>query len=298
MDEAKLADLNDIQDFFNGASPTEKPHSNPIDVKDFIGWCNEPCDYYPKSSMSDQAYRLGKTICALEELSDDKIDEIKEILEAVAISVIGDINVTSKEQKDKLLDKARSDLLKYDEIRSKLEKHLGVYQGGLSKTNKKDLPENVAFYCALKFRLKKCPDEQGYYHYRFDDNGNTIARVDPLKPFIDSTHDNINQQWHVLISLLAYLDVAHALSCERHQYHCLYPYLSSYDIDDKGDFKKRRLRLGWKKVRGKYCRALEVVKINQDNAFTKRIGTPYPSGAMMDWIEKTLTGKLTDENPK
>lgn len=189
MDEAKLAE-NEIQDFFNRV---DSPSVGPIGVKGFIGWCNEPCDYYPKSSKSDSAYKLGKTICALEELSDDKIDGIKEILEAITISVIGDINVPSKEQKDKLLDKARSDLLKYDEIRSKLEKHLGVYRGELSKTSKKDLPENVAFYCALKSRLKSCPDEQGYYHYQFDDNSNTIARVDPLKPFIDSTHDNLNQ---------------------------------------------------------------------------------------------------------
>jgi hypothetical protein len=43
MSEAKLADLNEIQDFFNrvdsvrnSASPTEKPRTNPIDIKDFI----------------------------------------------------------------------------------------------------------------------------------------------------------------------------------------------------------------------------------------------------------------------
>lgn len=268
MDEVKFADLNEIQDFFNHV---DRPFVESIGVKDFIGWCNEPCDYYPKSSKSDSAYKLGKTICALEELSDDKIDGIKEILEAVTISVIGDINVPSKEQKGKLLDKARSDLLKYDEIRSELEKHLGVYQGELSKTSKKDLPENVAFYCALKSRLKSCPDEQGYYHYQFDDNSNTIARVDPLKPFVDSTHDNLNQQWHVLISVLAYLDVAHALSNDQHEYHCLYPYLSSYD---KGDLNKMRLKL-------KSTLSLEA---------TTEIGKTinYPSEAMMAWIKDTL----------
>lgn len=268
MDETQLADLNEIQDFFNRIDSSSV---RPIGVKDFIEWCNEPCDYYPKSSKSDSAYKLGKTICALEELSDDKIDGIKEILEAVTISVIGDINVPSKEQKGKLLDKARSDLLKYDEIRSELEKHLGVYQGELSKTSKKDLPENVAFYCALKSRLKSCPDEQGYYHYQFDDNSNTIARVDPLKPFVDSTHNNLNQQWHVLISVLAYLDVAHALSNDQHEYHCLYPYLSSYD---KGDLNKMQLKL-------KSTLSLEA---------TPEIGKTinYPSEAMMAWIKDTL----------
>lgn len=73
MNDIKLADLNDIQDFFNrvdSASTTENfKIDHPIGVKDFIGWCNEPCDYYPKSSTSDPAYRLGKTICALNELA-------------------------------------------------------------------------------------------------------------------------------------------------------------------------------------------------------------------------------------
>lgn len=265
MNETQLADLNEIQDFFNRIDSSSV---RPIGVKDFIGWCNEPCDYYPKSSKSDSANKLGKTICALEELSDDKIDGIKEVLEAVTISVIGDINVPSKEQKGKLLDKARSDLLKYDEIRSELEKHLGVHQGELSKTSKKDLPENVAFYCALKSRLKSCPDEQGYYRYQFDDSGNTIARVDPLKPFTDSAHDNLNQQWHVLISVLAYLDVAHALSNDQHEYHCLYPYLSSYD---KGDLNEGKLQL-------KSSLSLNVIN-----------GTDYTSESMMTWIKDALT---------
>lgn len=287
MNEAKPADLNDIQDFFNGTSPTEKPHSNPIDVKDFIGWCNKPCDHYPKSSKPDPAYRLGQTICALEDLSDDKPKATERILENLASPVISETKMPLRDRTMKLLGTEGTELL------SRLE----CKPGKVAQELEKELPGNVAFYFALKLRLKDCPDEQGYYHYQFDDSDNTIARIDPLKPFTDSAHDNLNQQWHVLISLLAYLDVAHALSNEQHEYHCLYPYLSSYDIDDKGDFKKRRLRLGWKKVRGKYCRALEVVKINQDNAFTKRIGTPYHSGAMMDWIEKTLTGQLTSEKP-
>ena len=69
MNEDKLASLNDIQDFFNRV---DSPSVGPIGVKDFIGWCNKPCDYYPKSSKSDSAYRLGQTICALEDLNDDK----------------------------------------------------------------------------------------------------------------------------------------------------------------------------------------------------------------------------------
>ncbi len=276
MDDVKLADLNNIQDFFNSASPTEKPHSNPIDVKEFIKWCNEPCDYYPESSRSDPAYRLGKTICALNELDSDALDNLRQILN----------EADGSEERSKLLD--------CDELISKLKSNRGTISHELAK----ELPGNIAFYFALKLRLKGCPDKQGYYHYQFDVSGRTIARVDPLKPFTDSAHVNLNQQWHVLISVLAFLDIAHALSNEQHEYHCLYPYLSSFDKDDKGDFKKRRLRLGWKKVRGKYCRAVEVVKIRQDNAFPEVIAPSYPSGAMMDWIEKALTGKLASENPK
>lgn len=276
MDDIKFADLNDIQDFFNSASPTEKPNSNPIDVKNFIGWCNKLRDYYPKSKKSDPAYRLGKTICVLNELDSDVLDNLRQILNDTDVS------------------EARSKLLDCDELISKLKNNRGTISDELAK----ELPGNIAFYFALKLRLKDCPDEQGYYHYQFDDSGNTIARVDPLKPFTDSALDNLNQQWHVLISLLAFLDVAHALSNEQHEYHCLYPYLSSFDKDDKGDFKKRRLRLGWKKVREKYCRALEVVKIHQDNEFPKRIGPPYHCAAMMDWIEKALTGRPASENPK
>lgn len=276
MDDIKFADLNDIQDFFNSTSPTEKPNSNPIDVKNFIGWCNKLRDYYPKSEKYDPAYRLGKTICVLNELDSDVLDNLRQILNDTDVS------------------EARSKLLDCDELISKLKNNRGTISDELAK----ELPGNIAFYFALKLRVKDCPDEQGYYHYQFDDSGNTIARVDPLKPFTDSAHDNLNQQWHVLISLLAYLDVAHALSNEQHEYHCLYPYLSSYDIDDKSDFKKRCLRLGWRKVNGKYCHALEVVKISQDKTPIERIGHPYHSGAMMDWIEEALTGKLASENPK
>lgn len=277
MDDIKFADLNDIQDFFNSASPTEKPNSNPIDVKNFIGWCNELRDYYPKSKKPDPAYRLGKTICVLNELDSDVLDNLRQILNDTDVS------------------EARSKLLDCDELISKLKNNRGTISDELAK----ELPGNIAFYFALKLRLKDCPDEQSYYHYQFDDSGNTIARVDPLKPFTDSALDNLNQQWHVLISLLAFLDVAHALSNEQHEYHCLYPYLSSYDIDDKGDCKKRCLRLGWQKVNGKYCHALEVVKISQDKTPIERIGRKqYHSGAMMDWIEDALTGKLASENPK
>ena len=287
MNEVNHAVLDSLREFFNrvdsarnSASPIEKPHSDPIDIKDFIGWCNEPCDYYPKSSKSDPAYRLGQTICALENLSDDKPEATERILENLASPAISDTKMPLRDRTMKLLCTEGTELL------SRLE----CKPGKVAQILEKELPENVAFYFALKLRLKDCPDEQGYYHYQFDDSGNTIARIDPLKPFTDNAHDNLNQQWHVLISLLAYLDVAHALSNDHHEYHCLYPYLSSYD---KGDLNEGHLLLEWEKVFGTYCRVLKVVNSNQDKS---KKGVPPHSKPMMDWIEYALTGQLASEN--
>lgn len=270
MDEDKLAGLNDVQDFFNRSHSTSASGTfctEKIDIKDFIKWCNDPCNSISESGNVDSAYRLGQTICALNELSDDKIDEIKKALERVAAPVISNTDLSLKEQNERLLENAREKLLEHDELHSKLKIRLGVWRGDLTETSKKDLPGNIAFYCALKLRLKDRPDEQGYYHYQFDDSGNTIARVDPLKPFFGSTHDNLNQQWHVLISMLAYLDVAHALSSERHEYHYLYPYLSSYD---KGDLSEGKLQL-------KSSLSLNVIR-----------GRDYTSEPMMTWIKDAL----------
>lgn len=265
MDDIKLADLNDIQDFFNRSHSTSASGSfctEQIDMKDFIGWCNDPCNSISESGKADSAYRLGQTVCALEELDGNKIDEIKDILEGVATSIISNTDLSLKEQKAKLLENAREELLKHDELCSKLEE-----QGKLTEARKDDLPVNATFYCALKLRLRGCPDGQGYYHYQFDDSGDTIAQVDPLKPFTDSTHDKLNQQWHVLISLLALLDVAHALSDEHHKYHCLYPYLRSYD---KGDLNEGKLQL-------KSSLSLNVIS-----------GRDYTSEPMMTWIKDAL----------
>lgn len=257
MDETQLADLNEIQDFFNRIDSSSV---RPIGVKNFIGWCNAPCDYYPKSSKSDSAYRLGQTICALENLSNDKPKATERILENLASPTISDTKMPPRDRTMKLLGTEGTELLS----------RLGCKPDKVAQIEK-ELPENVAFYFALKLRLKDCPNEQGYYHYQFDDSDNTIARIDPLKPFTDSAHDNLNQQWHVLISVLAYLDVAHALSNDQHEYHCLYPYLSSYD---KGDLNKMRLKL-------KSSLSLEV---------TSEIGkvTNYPSESMMTWIKDAL----------
>lgn len=284
MNEDKLASLNDIQDFFNRSHSTSASgtfSTKKIGIKNFIGWCNNPCNNISESNDGDSAYWLGNTICVLEKLSDDKIDAIEEILAGVVTSAIGNTDPLTSEQKKQLFNNACTELLKYDELRSKLEEHLGVEQGKLTKTSTKDLPVNAAFYCALKLRLKDYPDERGYYHYQFDDSGNTVAQVDPLKPFTDSSHDNLDQQWHILISLLALLDVAHALSCEHHEHHCLYPYLSSYD---KGDLNKMRLKL----------KSSLSLDIESRPSSKKAANTNYHSGSMMAWIKNALFKRTGD----
>ena len=250
MNEAELVDLNEIQDFFNRV---DRPFVESIGVKDFIGWCNEPCEYIPESSTSDPTYRLGQTICALNELGSDVLDNLRQIL-----------NDTDGSE-------ARSKLLDCDELISKLKNN----QKTISDTLAKELPENVAFYFALKFRLKEHPDEQGYYHYQFDDSGNTVARIDPFNPFTDNAHDNLNQQWHVLISLLAYFDVAHALSNEQHEYHCLYQHIKDWD---KGDLNALELRFS------RYVSGTIELQLRPKGKKWQR----QPSSAMNEWLKVAL----------
>mgnify|MGYP006914109507 CR=1 FL=1 len=271
MNDIKLADLNDIQDFFNrvdSASTTEKFNiDHPIGVKDFIRWCNEPCDYYPKSSTSDPAYRLGKTICALNELDSNVLDNLRQIL-----------NDTDDSE-------ARFKLLDCDELISRLKNGQKEMKEGMTE----ELPENVAFFLALKLRLKDCHDEQGYYHYQFDDNANSIARVDPLKPFTDSARENLNQQWHVLISKLAYLDVAHALSNEQHEYHCLYQHIKSWDMGNLGALHLQLLC----SPNQPESKRIKLQLVKPETAPKPRTIT-YPSEAMNAWLKKalrTLAGK-------
>lgn len=288
MDEDKLANLNDIQDFFNrvdsvrnSASPTENFHiDHPIGigVKSFIGWRNAPCDYYPKSSKPDPAYRLGQTICALENLSNDKPKATERILENLASPTISDTKMPLRDRTMKLLGTEGTELLS----------RLGCKPDKVTQIEK-ELPENVAFYFALKLRLKDYPDEQGYYHYQFDDSGNTIARVDPLKPFTDSSHDNLNQQWHVLISELAYLDVAHALSNERHEYHCLYQHIKSWDMGDLGALHLQLLCSPNQPENERI--KLQLVK---PRTAPKRRRITYPSEAMNGWLVEALR-RLADK---
>lgn len=273
MSDVKLADLNDVQDFFNRSHSTSFSgtfSTESIGIKDFIGWCNNPCNSKPESN-DDDADGLGKTVCMLEKLGDDIVDKIYSILEDTSVSVVGDTdvnNLTSRGKKD-LRNQLAEQVCKRFNNDKEIYPELKNRRGNISR----DLPVNAAFYFALKLRLEDFPDEQGYYRYQFDGSGSTIAQVSPLKPFVVDENDRLvlSQQWHVLISLLAFLDVAHALSNDQHKYHCLYPYLSSYD---KGDLNKMRLKL----------------KSNLSLEVTPEIDkvTNYTSEPMMTWIKDAL----------
>lgn len=224
MDEDKLADLNDIQDFFNRSHSTSASGTfctEQIDIKDFIEWCNDPCNNISENSPhSDQAYKLGNTVLKLNEFNENKLKEMESAL---------------KEDR-------------WDEW---------------CKDNIEAPADDAVFYLVLKCRT----DDQRHYHFYFDKDA--VAEIDAFGPFTKGEDGKqvLDQQWHVLISLLALLDVAHALNSEHHKYHCLYPYLISYD---KGDLNEGKLQL-------KSSLSLNVIK-----------GTDYTSEPMMTWIKDAL----------
>lgn len=225
MDEDKLADLNDIQDFFNRSHSTSASGTfctESIGIKDFIGWCNDPCKNTSENSPhSDPAYKLGNTVLKLKEFNENKLKEMESAL---------------KEDR-------------WDEW---------------CKDNRKKVSaDDAVFYLVLKCRT----DDQRHYHFYFDKDA--VAELDAFDPFTEDENGKkvLDQQWHVLISLLAYLDVAHALGNEQHEYHCLYPYLISYD---KGDLSEGKLQL-------KSSLSLNVIS-DRD----------YTSEPMMTWIKDAL----------
>lgn len=224
MDEDKLADLNDIQDFFNRSHSTSASGTfctEQIDIKDFIEWCNDPCNNISENSPhSDQAYKLGNTVLKLNEFNENKLKEMESAL---------------KEDR-------------WDEW---------------CKDNIEAPADDAVFYLVLKCRT----DDQRHYHFYFDKDA--VAEIDAFGPFTKGEDGKqvLDQQWHVLISLLALLDVAHALNSEHHKYHCLYPYLISYD---KGDLSEGKLQL-------KSSLSLNVIS-----------GRDYTSEPMMTWIKDVL----------
>ena len=119
MDEDKLADLNDVQDFFNRSHSTSASgtfSTEQIDIKDFIEWCNDPCNNTSGNCDVDNAYRLGQTVCVLDKLDSKVIGKIYNILKDASSPMTAntDLNSLSYREKTKkikeLLDNARSEL--------------------------------------------------------------------------------------------------------------------------------------------------------------------------------------------
>lgn len=83
MDEDKLADLNDIQDFFNRSHSTSASGTfctEQIDIKDFIEWCNL-CEAQSKYSSGDRdAKALGKAVDFLDQLNNSELKAMESAL--------------------------------------------------------------------------------------------------------------------------------------------------------------------------------------------------------------------------
>lgn len=223
MNEAKLADLNEIQDFFNRV---DRPSVEPIGVKDFIGWCNNPYKNDSNRTVDDQANVLGQTVRSLNCLNEDRLMEMKSALKE------------------------------------------GRWNEWLKNNGIKASPEDVVFYLALKHRT----DSQGHYRFYFDKD--SVAEIDAFNPFKDNT-TVLDQQWHVPISLLAFRDVAHALSNERHECHCLYQHIKDWD---KGDLNALELRFS------RYASGTIELQLRSKGKNWQR----QPSSAMNEWLRVAL----------
>lgn len=144
----------------------------------------------------------------------------------------------------------------------------GRWNEWLKNSGIKASAEDAVFYLVLKHRT----DNQGHYHFYFDND--SVAEIDAFDPFKDNA-SVLDQQWHVLISLLAFLDVAHALSNEQHEYHCLYQHIKDWD---KGGLNALKLRFR------RYTSGKIELQLNPRNEGWQR----QPSEAMNKWLEAAL----------
>lgn len=185
MDEVNRAVLDNLREFFtrvdsvrNSAPPIEKPHSDPIDVKDFIALCNL-CEAQSKYSSGDSVARaLGNAVVSLNQLDRSELNAMESALK----------------------------------------------EGRWTEYGKKASADDATFYLMLKHHT----DDQHHYHFHFDKD--MVAEIDAFAPFTKEGGKRVlNQQWHALISMLALYDVAHALSNDQHEYHCLYQHIEKWD---------------------------------------------------------------------
>lgn len=223
MDEDNLADLNEIQDFFNRV---DRPSVESIGVKDFIGWCNNPYKNDSNRKVHDLANGLGRTVCSLNCLNEDRLMEMESALKE------------------------------------------GRWNEWLKNSGIDASAEDAVFYLVLKHRT----DNQGHYRFYFDKD--SVAEIDAFDPFKDNA-SVLDQQWHVLISLLAFLDVAHALSNDQHEYHYLYQHIKDWD---KGGLNALELRFS------RYDSGIIELQLKPENEGWQR----QPSKAMNEWLKRAL----------
>lgn len=84
-----------------------------------------------------------------------------------------------------------------------LAKDFDVLNNNMNANNVE--PDNREFYCYL---LRHCKDGSSYTFLEKDENGTEIkANINVFEPY-DEKKEKINQKWHVMVSLLAFLDAA------------------------------------------------------------------------------------------
>lgn len=241
MDEVNHAVLDSLREFFsrvdsarNSVSPIEKPHSDPIDVKDFITLCNL-CEAQSKYSSGDSAANaLGNAVVSLNQLDRGELDAMESALKE------------------------------------------GRWDEWCKDSDKKVLTEDAVFYLELKRRT----DNQHHYHFSFDRDA--VAEIDAFDPFTkEGGKQVLNQQWHALISMLALYDVAHALSNDQHEYHCLYQHIKKWDEN----LNTTVLQF--------YCGCSGKTDLRLNTKGGKMIKR-YSTQAMNKWLEEALR-KLADK---
>lgn len=241
MDEVNHAVLDNLREFFsrvdsarNSVSPIEKPHSDPIDVKDFITLCNL-CEAQSKYSSGDSAANaLGNAVVSLNQLDRGELDAMESALKE------------------------------------------GRWDEWCKDSDKKVLTEDAVFYLELKRRT----DNQHHYHFSFDRDA--VAEIDAFDPFTkEGGKQVLNQQWHALISMLVLYDVAHALSNDQHEYHCLYQHIKKWDEN----LNTTVLQF--------YCGCSGKTDLRLNTKGGKMIKR-YSTQAMNKWLEEALR-KLADK---
>lgn len=119
--------------------------------------------------------------------------------------------------------------------------------------------ENACFY----LKLKKYVDKEGYYS--FLQNKSIVAKIDAQEAYLEN--NILNQKWHVLIALLAFLDIA---SFEEECKNC--KVLKKWNI---GKIKEIKIERGNEKT------PIITTIIGENVSNNKR---RYPSKLMNEWI--------------